>query len=166
MHDAVGTRGALDRDEGSQRDHVARGIAGLEPDDILGLQPKIGLGLRGDRIGAAEGVEVVDVQRAQVHLHGVEELLHRDALRLRLLTIDVGIDLRHVHLVAGEQAAQRRGLIALRQQVLGLLVEFLEAQAAAILDLHAKPADRAQAHDRRRREHGDEGFLDARRTAG
>jgi hypothetical protein len=39
VHDAVGSRGALDRDEGAQRHHhVAGGIAGLEPDDILGLE--------------------------------------------------------------------------------------------------------------------------------
>ncbi len=62
MHDAIGTRGVLDGDEGSQRDHVARGIASLEPDDIFGLQPKIRLGLGSYRIGAAERVEVIDVE--------------------------------------------------------------------------------------------------------
>ncbi len=102
MHDTVGTRRVLDGHEGAKRNHVARGIAGLEPDDILGLQAKSRFRLGGYRIRAAEGVEIIDVQRAQVHLHGVEELLHRHALRLRLFAIDFGIDLRHIHLKARE----------------------------------------------------------------
>ena len=51
-------------------------------------------------------------------------------------------------------------MIALCQEVLRLLVELFEPQAAPILDLHAKSADGAQAVDRRWREHRDEGFFD------
>ena len=159
MHHPVGTRRVLDAHEGAERNHVARGVAGLEPDDVLGLQTESRFRLGGDRVGAAEGVEIVHIQRPQVHLHGVEELLHGHALRLRFFAIDLGIDLRHVHLVTREQALQLRGLISLGHQVLRLPIQLLEAEAPAVLDLHAKAADRPQPHHRRRRKHGDEGVL-------
>ncbi len=102
VHHAVGTRGVLDAHEGAERNHLARGIASLQSDDIFGLQTETRFGLGGDRVGAAEGVEIVDIQRTQVHLHGVEELLHGHALRFGFFAIDLGIDLRNVHLVAGK----------------------------------------------------------------
>ncbi len=46
--------------------------------------------LRVDLVGAAEAVEVVDVQRAEVDLHRLEQVGERHALRLRLVAIDVG----------------------------------------------------------------------------
>ena len=105
-------------DKGSQRDHVARGIAGLEPDDILGLQPEIRFGLGRNGIGAAKGVEVIDP--------GVEGSLSTPAwcqrgpapTRLAIslsLTVHFSIDLRNIHLIAGEKALQGGGLVALRE---------------------------------------------------
>jgi len=48
----------------SRANHVARAVARLEPDDVLGLQAKSRLGLRRDGVRSAEGVEVIHVERA------------------------------------------------------------------------------------------------------
>ena len=53
--------------------------------------------LRDHLVGAAEAVEVVHVERAEIDLHRLEHVGERDAVLLRLDAIHVGVDLRHVH---------------------------------------------------------------------
>ena len=88
--------------------------------------------------------------------------MQRHALRHRLVAIDVGAHLRHVDLIAREQAREPRRLPAGADDLLRLLVERLVAQARAILDLQLEAADRAQALNRRRREDRDVRVLDRR----
>ena len=54
-----------------------------------------------------------------------------------------------------------RRLLHRRHERLGRIVQRLITEAGAVLDLQLEAADGAEAVDRRRREHGDEGFLDA-----
>jgi hypothetical protein len=113
------------------------------------------------RVGAAEAVEVVGVQAAQVDLQGVEDVGHRHAQLARLGAVDVGVELRHVDLPAREQAGQLGRLVGLGHEGLLRRVQRVVAQRGAVLDLQLEAAGGAQALHRRRREHGDEGVLDA-----
>ena len=49
-------------------------VAHLELQDVVGLEPERHVGLRVHLVRAAEAVEVVDVQRAEIHLHRLEEV--------------------------------------------------------------------------------------------
>ncbi|MCY1236933.1 hypothetical protein D9M72_496090 [compost metagenome] len=111
-------------------------------------------------VGAAEGVEVVDVERAQVDLQGLEHVGDRHAELACLHPIEIGIELRHVDLVAGIEPRQFRRLVGLGEERLGRLVECLVAEAVLVLKLQLETACRAETLHGRRREHGDEGILD------
>ncbi len=165
MHHPIRAGAVADLDEGRQRDHLAAVVAHLQLADLLGRQAELLVGLDVDLVGTAEAVEVVGVQRAEVDLHGVEYLVDGHAVGLGLLAVDVGVHLRHVDLVAGEQPGQFRIVRALGDDVLHLAVERLVAEIAAILHLHAEAADGAQALHGRWREDGDEGVLDLRELA-
>ena len=80
-----------------------------------GCRRNADFGLHVDLIGAAEAVEVVDVERAEVDLQRVEDVVERHAVGLDALAIDVGVDLRHVDLEAREQAGELGSLVALRR---------------------------------------------------
>jgi len=129
--------------------------------DVFGVGAIFGVGLDAHRISAPELVEVVDVDRAEIGLQRLEDIRHRDAELARLGTVDVGIKLRHVHAVAGEQAGELRRLRRRAEKRIGRLIERTIAEARAILDLQLETADGAEAHHGRRREHGDEGVADA-----
>ena len=128
MHDTVGPGRRSYRHEGAERNHVAGGVAGLQARDVLGVQPEARLGLRIHLVSAAEAVEVIDVQGAEIDLHGVEDVRKRDALGLRLLAIHLGVHLRHVDLVAAEQPRKLRRFAALGEEIVGLPRELLEAR--------------------------------------
>ena len=59
-------------------------VADLELLEVLDLLAEVCVGLHVDLPGAAEAVEVVDVERAEVDLQRVEHLVHRHAHRLGL----------------------------------------------------------------------------------
>ncbi|MND95720.1 hypothetical protein D3C80_879830 [compost metagenome] len=160
MHHPVRPGGVADLEEGRQRDHLAEVVAHLQLADLLGIEAELLLSLDVDLVGTAKAVEVVGVQRAQVDLQGVEDVGDRHAVGLGLFPVDGGIDLRHVDLVAGEQARQFRHVVALGDDVLGFLVQRLVAQVATVFDLQAEAADGAQALYRRWREDRDVGVLD------
>ena len=103
MHHAIRAGTVADLDEGRQRDHLATVVAHLQLADLVGRQAKLLLGLDVDLIGATKTVEVVGIQRAEIDLHGVEDLIDSHPVGLSFLPVDVGIDLRHVDLIAGKQ---------------------------------------------------------------
>ena len=103
MHHAIRAGTVADLDEGRQRDHLATVVAHLQLADLVGRQAKLLLGLDVDLIGATKTVEVIGIQRAKVDLHGVEDLIDSHPVGLGFLPVDVGIDLRHVDLIAGKQ---------------------------------------------------------------
>ena len=85
-----------------------RRVAHLEPQNVVGLQSEAHVGLCIDLVRAAEAVEVVDVERAEIHLHRVEKIVERDALRLRLVAVDVRAHLRRVDLESREDSGKAR----------------------------------------------------------
>ena len=109
------------------------------------------LGLQYDPIDAAELVEVVDVERAELGLQGGEELVQRHALLLRLVAVDVDPDLRHVGLEGGEDVAQLRAAgwpatISARSAA----ASSCEIAAPRVLKLEVEAAGGAEAADGRR----------------
>ena len=70
---------------------------------VADLLAEVGVALDVDLPGAAEPVEVVDVQRAQVDLQGVEQLGDRDAGQLGLVAVDVQVQPGRIGPEAGEE---------------------------------------------------------------
>ena len=120
-----------------------------------------GVRLHPHGVRAAELVEVVRVQAAEVDLHRVEDVRHRHAQLLRLGAVDVGVQLRHVDLEAREHAGELGRCVGLGHEGLERGVHAVDAHRAAVFQLQLEAAGRADALHRRRREHHDEGFLDA-----
>ena len=82
---------------------------GAQTRQIGGLFPERQVGLRGDVIGAAENIEVVDIGRAEISLDRVGHALDRHAELLRLDAVDVDEDL-----VAGDMILVMMGVQYLR----------------------------------------------------
>ena len=85
-------------------------VAHLQPRQVVDLLAEVGVALDVDLPGAAEPVEVVDVQRAQVDLQRVEQLGDRDAHQLGLVAVDVQVQPGRVGPEAGEEALQSCGV--------------------------------------------------------
>ena len=86
----------------------------LELRDVLGLAAERRVGLGDHLVGAAEPVEVVDVERAEVDLQRVRRRrCSGTPWLLSLVAVDVDVELRHVDPEAGEHAAQLRALVGL-----------------------------------------------------
>src|SRR5262249_47464929 len=78
------------------RHHGAGGIAHVNAIDILDPVAETRVGLDVHLPGAAEQIEVVDVEAAERRLQRVENVYDLDPQHLRLVAIDVEIDLRRV----------------------------------------------------------------------
>ena len=78
------------------RDHAALRIADINLIDVVDIVPKRRFRLHVDLPRAAEHVEVVDVEAPQRRLQGVEDVADLDAEHLRLVAIDIEVDLRRV----------------------------------------------------------------------
>ena len=141
---------------------VPLGVADPQPADILDLVAVFGLGLRDDLPGAAEEVEVVDVQRAQVDLERLEDVLELDPLEHQGRPVDVKVDLGDVGPEDRGAADQLRLLVGQLDEVLGLRLEGLRAQVAPVLDHDHVAAGPAHAPHRRRAEDHDGRFGDLR----
>src|SRR5258708_19647003 len=89
---------------------------------------------------SAEAVEVVDVERTEINLHGVEHVAERNSVGLRLFAVHMRIDLWHVNVETGEHAYQAWRLIACLQGGSRFLIKRLQAHAAPIFNLHLNPA--------------------------
>jgi DNA-binding CsgD family transcriptional regulator len=162
VHHLVRTVALLDAHQRSERHHRAAGVPCLEARNLLGLQAELGFGLHVHLVRPTEPVEVVGVERPQIHLQRIEHVRERHAVGLGPLAIDVGVDLRHADLEAREQAGQCRHRAALPQCSLDLRVQFFEAQACSILDVQLEPAHGAEPLYRRRGKDRDERLLDLR----
>ena len=98
------------------------------------------VGLRDHFVGAAEAVEVVHIDRAQISLHGVENVLDLDAQLHRLDPVDVGVELRHADIEIGKHGRQLRRLCRLGLDLRHDLIEHLVALIGAILHLELESA--------------------------
>ena len=117
---------------------------------VLDCLRNVGVGLDVDLPGAAEAVEVVDVQRAEVDLQRVEHLVIDTPMRLGLGAVDVQVQPRRVGAEAGEQALQLGLCSALGRRCRRRRPAASSRPAvAAVLDHDLEAARRAQALHRR-----------------
>ena len=126
--------------------------------DIANRQPERVVGLRGDPVGPAQDVEVVDEGRAHIGRQRVEEARDRHAQHLGLGAVDVGEDLR------GRGVEQRKDLdeagrpVGRADDAVDRLFERARAAAGAVLHVELEAAAGADARHRGRRDHQDEGL--------
>ena len=147
-------------DERAQEDHLPPFVAHLELVDVLDAVAELVLRLEGHLPVAAELVVVGDVERAQIRPQRLRDVLLRDAERVGLGAVDVDEELRRVRAELGGDAGQAGLGLQLADERVGLLLQGVQAQAAAVLDHQLEAAGDAQAGDRRRSEGDDLGVLD------
>ncbi len=124
----LGPSNVLDGDQGREGDHlVGRLRTDVDLADVLGLQPGRCVGLHVDPVESSEAVEVVDVGPSHDGRHRLEDLIHRNTQRARLLAIQVHLDLRVVRVEGGEEVPQFGPLPSCREELPCLLAEFLDA---------------------------------------
>ena len=160
MHDAVRSINRLNGDHRSQRNHFSGQISCPKVTDVFRLQPIRRFCLHIHLIRSAKTVEVVDIKRTQVNLHGVKNVAERNSVGLRFFAVHMRIDLRHVNVEAGKHSDHPRCLIAFLQSRSRLLVEWLQSHASPIFNVEFEAGHRAQPLNRRRRENGNKCFLD------
>ena len=141
--------------ERAERHHVAGEVAGFEFRDVLGAKTKIGVGLRGDLVGAAEAVEVIHVERAQVDLQRVVHLAQGDVHALGFHAVHVHEELRDARGERGEHLRQAGSLAAVNHHLKRCAGERVQAGIGAILHHHLETGHTAQAAHRRRRQNQD-----------
>src|SRR5436305_589128 len=81
--------------------------------------PEGGIALDVDLPGPPEAVEVVHVQRTEVDLERVEDLVHRHAHGAHLVAVDVQEEPGGVGPEAGEEPLEALGAVALGDDLLG-----------------------------------------------
>ncbi len=113
------------------------------------------VGLHARLIHALELVEVVHVHRAEVGLKRAEDVVHLHAHLLRLVAVDLQVNLRHT---AAERAAcgrrvDFRTLTARHCHRVRAFLKHIEAHIFTVFDLHLEPADKPQPLNGRRHEH-------------
>jgi hypothetical protein len=146
-------------DHGGERDHRAAVVFDVELVYVRGVDAAAGLRLQEHLPLPAEAVELVDVDTAEERLERLVDVADLDPLLQDLVAVDVGVDLRDVrppHAVdVGELRALARGL----EELLQVLVQELDAAAAAVLEPEREaarvPSPGWPAAERRTRRLGD-----------
>src|SRR5262249_49875038 len=83
-------------------------VAHVNSLDVIKFIAEGRISLHVDLPGAAENIEVVDVETAQRRLQRVENVADLNAKNLSLVTVDVQIDLRRIGIVSGKHASKLR----------------------------------------------------------
>ncbi len=128
----------------AQGDHAAGGRADLQVQDIGAVLAEGRFGLGRDLVGAAEQVEVVDVDRAEIDVQGAVDVrgLHAEQLGLVL------VDLRRQPGGGGVELGERPGELGRRaaggDQFVGGVFQRVIVRAVPVLDHH--PPAAAVAH--------------------
>ena len=153
--------GVLDVDQRGQGHAVALGVADLQLADVLDAHAVLRVGLDVDLPVAVLEGEVVDVERAQVGLEGVVDVVERHALGLGLLAVDVDEELGLRDAEAWRRGRRCPAGVALCRPVACTApCRATQAGVAFVLDLELEAAGRAEAVDGRGAEDADRGFLE------
>src|SRR6202022_1307956 len=114
---------------------------------------------------AAEQVEVVDVERAEIDLQRVEHVRQIEPEQLRLVAIEIVVELRRRRAEGREQLLriELRLLAGFGDHALRRLIERRAAAAGEVLDLELKAAGRAEAGGRWRLDAQGDGSRDLKR---
>ena len=137
----------------------------MDLEDVVDRPAEVLVGLDVDLPGAAEQVEVVDVQTAQRALQRGEHVVDLHAQRLRLVAVEVEVELRRVGGEGAEHVEQLGLLVGLDDQPAHHLGELGDVAAAQVLQLVLEAAGAAEADDRRQVE-GERGGAGERRELG
>ncbi len=151
--------GVAGLDECAKRDHLAGFVARLEVGDIVGLDAERRVSLRGDAVGPAKRAEVVDVERAEVDLERVPDVVKRDAHHLGLGAVHVEEHLRHAGAERGDGAGDALVLVCGAHECVGRCLERWETELVAVLNLEFEAANHAEAVHWRRTKNAGEAFL-------
>jgi hypothetical protein len=135
----------------SEWNHVAGGVANLDPRQIFGGLAELQVGLRRHPIGPAEDVEVVDVARPEIGFDRRVDRLDRDAEHGGTFAIDSDLDLRRGCGKRGVNADEPGCSVRRGDKVIGRLRQRCRPQAASVFQPHGKSARAADAGNRRRR---------------
>src|ERR1700722_11803734 len=147
MRHRFGADDRLQQAERAERDHVAAGIADVQPREIGGGGAGLLVGLQRHAKGSAEQVEVIDIERAQENLQRVEDVGDVEPQQLGLGAVEVVSELRRRSRKRREQLLRiELGLLArLRDQALRRVVERKAAAPGQVLDLEFDSACGAEA---------------------
>ena len=141
---------------------MPRIVAHLQAQDVVGAGAERRIRLGDHLIGAAEAVEVVDIDRTKIGLHGVKDILHAHAQLLRLDAVQMREQLRHPDGEVGEDALQRGLFHGFHLDLHHHAGQRGIAQVGAVFHLQLEAADGAQPLHGRRREDGDDGVAPLR----
>ena len=100
----------------AQRNHVALGVRHIDAIDVVEAASILGVGLDVDLPDSTIGVELVDEIAAHRRLQGLEDVADGDAQDLRLVAVDIEIDLGRVGAIGAEYARELRLLIGLEDE--------------------------------------------------
>ena len=162
---SVGSKTFGHFDHGTDGNHVAGEVAGLEASDVFDVVAKFRLGLGDDLIGATESIEIVYVEATEIDLKCFEQARQGNALRLCLLAVYIGFQLGDVDGIAGVDLLELTGAIGGADQSLGGLIKFRITEIAAILDHEFEASRGADAVHRWRGKHEHHGILDRHELA-
>ena len=109
----------------------------------------LALGLDVDLPVTAEGVEAVDVERAEVDLQRLVQVGQRHSQRRDLGPVDVSVELRGGGAELRGHADHLRLLFQLADQLVGLLLQRVQPQPGAVLDHQLESAGHAQPRNGR-----------------
>ena len=148
--------------QGADRDHLCLGVAHIDPVDVVHFFAKRGLGLDIDLPCAAEHVEVVDVVAAERRLQGIEDIGDLDAEHLRLVAVDIEIDLRRVGSIGAEHARELGLPVGRHEEAAERCREIGRRLALQRLQHVLEAAGTAEAENGRKVERERDGTLDGR----
>ena len=78
--------------------------------DVRGSLAERRVGLRNDPVHAPEHVEVVDINRTEIGLQGIEKIGQRNPLSLGLNPVDLHFELRDIGLIGANRIRHARRL--------------------------------------------------------
>jgi hypothetical protein len=155
----------LERHQAAERHHLSFAAAHADLRHALRVQPVVAVGLGGHPVGAAEHVEVVDIGRAHEHAHGLEDVGDGHLQHLRLVAVDVDVDLRRRGLEGREHVDDAGRAVGLGDELLRDEGEFRRRHAERVLQAHREAGRCAHAAHRRRDEYEGLRLLDLRQLA-
>ena len=162
MNHPIGSGTRCDGDKRRQRQHVPGRVTHLQAADGFGLHAVVRIGLGSHLVGAAEPVEVVDVQRTEVDLQRLEHIRQSHPLALDLGAVDIDIQLGRVDVQTGHQPGDLARLGGFCHQHLGVLHQSLEPDPATVLNLQFEASGHSKAGHWRRWEYAEETVGNAR----
>ena len=149
-HDAVGARRAANGEHRAERHHGARRASRAQPRDVRRIETKRPVGLRRHAIAAAEEIEVIHVDGAEIDLQRLEDALHGNVEHLRLRAVDVEVVLRRRRAEGAVDLLHDAAAVARCRHLERALLERFETPAGAVLQHHLEAARVADAaHGRR-----------------